>query len=57
MNKVNKQGASQPSFERAAKEAGEGKPLDDVLRHLIKPQPKEKGGARKERRPGTRTSD
>lgn len=42
-------------FEEAAREAGEGKPFDDVLRQLVKPQPKKKGDARKGRRPNTRT--
>ena len=30
-------------FENAAREAGEGKPFDDVLRQLVKPEPKKKG--------------
>ena len=38
-------------FEKAAREAGEGKSLDDVLRQLVKPQPKKKGGTPKEHRP------
>jgi hypothetical protein len=42
-------------FEKAAREAGEGKPLDDVLRKLVKPEPKKKGGTLAKRRPDTRT--
>ncbi len=34
------------TFEEAAAELGEARPLDDVLRQLVKPKPKRKKGGK-----------